>query len=41
MATLDGIAASGVTVEAKAVPKEHGVDLEAMHKLVDAEKKPA
>lgn len=41
MTTLDGIAASGATVEAKAVPKEHGVDLEAMHKLVDTEKKPA
>lgn len=37
LATLDGIAATGATVEAKAVPKERGVDLPAIHKLVDAE----
>ncbi len=37
VATLDGIAASGATVEAKAVPKERGVDLKGIHKLVDAE----
>lgn len=37
LATLDGIAATGATVEAKAVPKERGVDLKAIHKLIDVE----
>ena len=35
VSALDVIAATGVSVEAKAVPKERGVGLEGIHEAVD------